>query len=78
MHHSRLASSARLRRTLRALQRAKGEISTGELARRARIHAVSAAISELRANGAKIDCRREYTGKKRRWLYTLVKSPEGH
>lgn len=78
MHYGRLHSSPRLQRALRALQKAKGEISTMELARRARICAVNSVVAELRANGADIKCRTAHDGKQRRWFYTLVKSPEGY
>lgn len=78
MNYGRLATSPRLQRALRALQRAEGEISTMELARRARICAVNSVVAELRRNGAKINCRQVTEGKKRRWFYTLIASPEGY
>lgn len=57
MHHASLTSD-RLRNTLAAL--ADGaEHSTLDLMRQAGICAVSAVVSELRANGCRIDCRRE-------------------
>ncbi|MCZ4258646.1 hypothetical protein O4H53_24155 [Sulfitobacter sp. G21635-S1] len=76
MHHGRLSSSPRLQRALRALQAANGEISTRELAERAEICAVNSTIAELRANGAEINCRQEVKDGKRRFYYTLLKSPE--
>lgn len=77
MHYARLSSSPRLRRVLRVLQQAKGEISTYELSRRAEVCAVNSVIAELRANGAEITCRQvvDETGQ-RRWLYTLKKAPK--
>jgi len=58
MHAARLASSPRLRRALRALRAAGGEISTYQLSRRARLCAVNSVIAELRANGFKIAASR--------------------
>ena len=78
MHYGRLKTSPRLQRALHALQRANGELSTMELAKRARICAVNSVIAELRANGAEITCRTAHDGKQRRWFYTLVKSPKGY
>ena len=77
MHHGKLSSSPRLQRALRTLQRAKGEISTRELAERAEICAVNSTVAELRANGAKITCRQVFKDGKRVFFYTLIKSPEG-
>lgn len=76
MHSARLASSPRLRRTLDALEKAGGEISTYELSRRADICAVNSVIAELRENGAEITCRQEVINGRRRFFYTLVKSPD--
>lgn len=76
MHYGRLSSSPRLQRALRVLQEAKGEISTLDLSRRAEVCAVNSVIAELRANGAEIICRQEYKDGRRRFFYTLVKSPE--
>tara|TARA_R110002094_G_scaffold160396_14_gene145837 strand:- start:1086 stop:1325 length:240 start_codon:yes stop_codon:yes gene_type:complete len=77
MHHSKIATCERLQRTLRVLQKAKGGISTRDLADRADICAVNSTIAELRENGAEITCRQVVRNGKRRWLYTLIKSPEG-
>ena len=77
MHAARLSTSPRLKRTLRVLQRANGEISSLELLLRARIANVSATISELRQNGAAITCRQTTDNRGARvWLYTLHKSPD--
>jgi len=75
MHFGRLSTSPRLQRTLAVLRRAGGEISTYELARQADICAVNSVIAELRANGAEITCRQEVRDGKRRFFYTLLKSP---
>ncbi|MDK3072725.1 hypothetical protein QO034_06355 [Sedimentitalea sp. JM2-8] len=76
MHYARLSRSPRLRRALRALQAAQGEISTFDLSRRARICAVNSVIAELRANGAEIACRQAREDGQVRFYYTLLKSPE--
>lgn len=68
MRHANLETSDRLQRTLAALQSAE-ELSTWELSQRARIMAVSAAVSELRANG--IDVRSRVENKV--WYYSLVR-----
>lgn len=76
MHHARLSSSPRLKRTLIALKRAGGEISTMELIREAQICAVNSVIAELRANGAEIICRQASEDGRRTWFYTLIKAPK--
>lgn len=78
MHKGRLTHSPRLRRVLRALQRAEGEISSMDLVKTADVVAPGTAVSELRANGAEITCRQVVEDGQRRFLYTLVKSPEGY
>ena len=75
MHHARLSKSSRLQRCLRALKRHPNGISTRGLIREAGICAVSSVISELRANGAEIDCRRMKSLTGVRHIYTLRKSP---
>jgi hypothetical protein len=77
-HFARLSSSPRLRRALRVLQAANGALTTYELMRKAKICAVSSVVSELRNNGAEITCRQEVTNGRRRFYYTLIKSPEGY
>ena len=57
MHAATLARSDRLKR-LRAVLRDRRPHSTRDLARRARICAVNSAVSELRANGMNIACKR--------------------
>ncbi|MGR3436845.1 MAG: helix-turn-helix domain-containing protein [Shimia sp.] len=75
MHHARIASSPRLQRLLKALRQAEGELSTLELIKRAQVVAVSAAISELRANGCEISCRCAAEEGGRRYYYQLRKGP---
>lgn len=69
-------SSARLQRVLKVLRR-KGEHSTWDIMREAKVAAVSACISELRALGARIDCVRRFDGpeKQARFYYKMVKEP---
>jgi len=76
MNHATLAS-ARLLRVLSVL-RDKREHSTWDIMSKARVAAVSACISELRANGARIDCVRRFDGPNRepRFYYTLIKEPK--
>ena len=78
MRYGRLSTSPRLQRALKALQTADGELSTMELAQRAKICAVNSVVAELRANGAEILCRRAHKDGQRRWYYTLTKSPKGY
>lgn len=66
MRHANLETSERLQRTLKALQ-AHAELSTLELSRAAGIVAVSAAVSELRANGIDVLSRVE----NKVWYYRL-------
>ncbi|WP_282060065.1 hypothetical protein [Roseobacter litoralis] len=76
MHSARLATSPRLQRTLDALRRADGEISTYDLSRSAKICAVNSCVAELRVNGAEITCRQQVENGKRTFYYTLLNSPE--
>ncbi|QBF31538.1 hypothetical protein [Thalassococcus sp. S3] len=76
MHHGRLATSPRLRRALRVLREADGEISTWELAHEARICAVNSVVAELRENGCQISCRQVVEDGQRRFFYTLLRCPD--
>ena len=78
MNHARL-TSARLQRVLKVL-RDKQEHSTWDIMSRAKVAAVSACISELRANGAEIDCVRRFDGPngEPRFYYTMTKEPPLH
>lgn len=78
MHNARLDKSPRLQRTLKALRNAKGEISSFDLTLQVRTPSIGTAISELRANGAKINCRQEAKNGKRVYYYSLIKEPKGH
>ena len=78
MHHARLQTSPRLRRTLKVLQQAHGEMTTYELSRAANICAVNSVIAELRQNGAEITCRQAVKNGQRRFYYRLTKSPKGY
>lgn len=75
MNAATLATSPRLRRVFRVLKDGE-EHTTREVIRRARVCAVNSCIAELRANGARIDCRQEVVGGVRRWLYRMVDGPE--
>jgi predicted transcriptional regulator len=71
--------SARLQRVLKVLGD-KREHTTLEIMTRAKAPAVSAIISELRANGAVIDCKRRHDGPNGapRWYYKMTKGPRCH
>lgn len=66
MHAAKLGKSPRLRRVLRLLSMG-GEYSTRDIVYRAQVMAVSAVISELRANG--IDVASRVVGGN--WYYRL-------
>ena len=72
MHAAALDRSPRLRRVLEVLRRG-GEHSTLDIAREARVCAVSACVAELRANGVAVDCRVTVAPDgARTWLYSLA------
>ncbi len=71
MHAARLSRSVRLRRVL-AVLRDRREHSTLDLIHAAGACAVSAIVSELRANGHRITCRQIVAPHGERiWLYRL-------
>lgn len=76
LHAARLSQSERLQR-VHALLGKGGEYSTMDIVRQARVCAVSTIISELRANGDDIACRRirDKNGKPR-WLYQMRQTSE--
>lgn len=74
MHAAKVASSPRLRRVLDVLSDHR-EHTTLEIAERGRTVAVSACVSELRANGHAIACRQEKRPEGRVWLYRLDPPP---
>ena len=76
MHNARLAKSPRLQRVLTALRQAKGEISSFDLTLKAKTPAIGTCISELRANGADINCRQTHEDGQTRFYYSLIKDPE--
>jgi len=76
MNHARIAKSSRLRRLLKVLQQAGKDLSTFELVLKARNPAISASISELRANGAVIRCRKVRENGRFVHYYRLISSPE--
>ncbi len=69
MHYARLSRSPRQQRVLRVLSDG-AEHSTADIIRRAGVCAVSAIVSELRANGVAIACTR----RKNIWFYRMGSS----
>lgn len=69
MNNAKLKTSNRLQRVLRVLKRG-GAYSTRRLREAADIEAVSATVSELRANGKRIECFR----RGRLYYYMLARS----
>lgn len=57
MNHANLSKSKRLQRVANLLRQG-GEYSTLDIVTRAQVCAVNSIISELRANGYRISCRR--------------------
>ena len=69
MHAARLHKSKRLQRVHDVLEAAKDRwLTTRDIARQSHVLAVSTCVSELRANGAKIDCERRGDI----WRYRMV------
>ena len=73
MHNATLRSP-RLQRVIKVLEHATGELSTRDLCLAAGVHALSAIVSELRAqpNNRRIDCRLVVVDGQRRWYYRLA------
>ena len=77
-HHANLSSSERLQLVYRLLSDG-AERSTYELSRLADVCAVNSIVSELRANGAVIECRQSAAPHGERiWLYRMVSPARGH
>lgn len=72
--HAAPLSSPRLQRVLAVLRDGKPH-TTRDIVRRARVMAVNACISELRAHGAEIDCTTQFVAGRRRWFYRMTKEP---
>jgi uridine phosphorylase len=72
MRAAQIARSARLRRVHEFLRDGQ-ERSTLEIVTGAGVCAVSPCISELRQQGAEIECRVETSGDVRRWLYRMTR-----
>ncbi len=66
--------SPRLQRVLKLLADGKRH-STREIVRKCNVMAVSAIVSELRANGAVIHCTREHQFNQVVWQYQMTKGP---
>jgi hypothetical protein len=75
MHAARVATSARLRRVLAALRPGLW-VGSLELALTARTVAPGTCVSELRANGYRIECRQGSGPEGRVWEYRLTGGPE--
>jgi hypothetical protein len=67
MHSAKIEHSDRLKRVLDVLNN-NTELSTRDIIILANVCAVNSCISELRANGYNISCRRD--GEK--WMYSLI------
>lgn len=68
MNHAQLAKSDRLKRVADVLKKARTPLSTKEIIEKANVCAVSAIVSELRANGMAIECQRNGGA----WYYRMV------
>ena len=69
-------TSKRLQRVLQLLADGRPH-TTRDIVRKARVMAVNACISELRAHGAEISCSQQVIeGEGRRFSYTMTKAPE--
>jgi len=77
MHAAKLSASPRLKRLGRALWAQKWT-STMELCRKARVVAVSAAVSELRDQGWRIECRQRQGRYGRVFEYSVHSMPKAH
>lgn len=56
MHNARLENSGRLQRVLAVLKQGRAK-TTRQIVREAHVCAVNSIISELRANGIRIECK---------------------
>jgi len=68
-------SSPRLQRVLALLRDGQAH-TTRDIVRRARVMAVNACVSELRAHGAEIECEARIKNGARRFYYRMVKEPQ--
>ncbi len=73
--HAAPLSSPRLARVLRLLADGKPH-TTRDIVRKARVMAVNACISELRAHGAEITCTQVLVKDQRRFFYRMTKGPD--
>lgn len=58
MNHAQLAKSERLKRVADVLRESRKPLSTMDIIAKANVCAVNSIVSELRANGMAIDCKR--------------------
>ena len=75
MHAASLKRSPRLQRVYDLLSDGK-ERSTMDIVLNANVMAVSAVVSELRANGAEIACRTDKSGGAPVWFYRMTRPVE--
>lgn len=68
-------TSPRLQRVLKLLADGR-EHSTRDIVRRARVMAVNACVSELRAHGAEIQCAARIVMGSRRFYYQMTRGPK--
>lgn len=73
--HAAPLTSPRLSRVLKLLSDGRPH-TTRAIVRGARVMAVNACISELRAHGAEIDCTAVFVNGKRRFFYRMTKEPK--
>jgi hypothetical protein len=74
MNHANALKSARLKRVLKVLADGR-EHSSLELMMRAKTIAPGTCVSELRKNGAVIDCKRRQEPGGPVWYYKMTKGP---
>ncbi|MEO0678831.1 MAG: hypothetical protein AAF192_00285 [Pseudomonadota bacterium] len=75
IHAASVETSPRLQRVLRVLEDG-GEHSTFDIIREAQVAAVNAAVAELRAAGAEIECRQGQERGQKRFFYKMTKGPD--
>lgn len=68
MNNAKLSKSDRLKRVLKVLKRG-GAYSTRDLISKAKVCAVNSCISEIRANGKRVECFRRGNI----WFYMLAR-----
>lgn len=72
--HAASLTSPRLQRVMALLSDGQ-QHTTRDIVRRARVMAVNACVSELRAHGAEIDCTQRLKDGQRLFYYRMTKGP---